>query len=694
MRKEENFGQDLSGLFDEAYDIESTPLMDSLQSGQQRYHDFTFYKEGGIKKIQICHDRKANRMVAMATPKVKADTQKIEAFLREAKVNAALQHPNIVPVYNVGIHDGQPWFTMKYIKGQSLEEVIEEAKAGKSEILNNLNDRLDVFIKICEAISYAHSLGVLHLDLKPDNIRISDFGDVVVCDWGLADVVSSRCDESLLEYCTMVEYDLDMMTIDGVVKGTIGYMAPEQTTKTDIRKGPHTDIFSLGALLYTLLCNEKAFDGKHFEEVLEKTARCEFPKPSCINPEVPSSLEAVCLKAMSLKVEDRFSSIEELKADIQAYRNGFTTVAEKASLLKFLKLLYLRHQTVSIISLLVVALLTILAILSVNHLSLTKANALQLAEKMRIEAEYHRKINKDAAPSFFKQAQVAYKTHSLDDAVSFVSTAVELNNTLKDAWLLKAKLHFINGEFKQALTALDKSQATHGIRALSEKYKNIKKSKNGLLPIKNYLEILKTLAEKRDFEIFGKMVGRITHSSISLKDRILFCKEVIHMRHKHKRTYKPLKFKFDKATKHLDISNNKWLANILCLQNFPATSINASNTGLFIAVGFQSQNLTSLDISSSNITALQSLNCKNLKYLNIANCAIPNLTPITALPLEVIDVRNTGLRSLSFAIEFKNLREIHVNKDQFSQAFIDGVPAHIKLVYQPRNRNNSSMNSP
>ncbi|MCM8533328.1 MAG: serine/threonine protein kinase, partial [Lentisphaeraceae bacterium] len=244
MRKEEQYSKDLSSLFDEAYDVEATPLIDSMKLGGKRYENFEFYSEGGIKKIELCHDRKTNRTVAMATPKEKADKQKVETFLREAKVNAALQHPNIVPIYDVGMNGDDPWFTMKYIKGQSLEEVLEDAKSGKSDFLNDLNERLDLFLKICEAISYSHSLGVLHLDLKPDNIRISDFGDVVVCDWGLADIVSSKCDESLLEYCSLVEYDLKMMTVDGVVKGTAWYMAPEQTTKTDIRKGPHTDIFS------------------------------------------------------------------------------------------------------------------------------------------------------------------------------------------------------------------------------------------------------------------------------------------------------------------------------------------------------------------------------------------------------------------------------------------------------------------
>ena len=239
---------------------------------------------------------------------------------------------------------------MKFIEGRSLEEFVCDLASGKDNELTDLNHRLDIFVKICDATAYAHSLGVLHLDLKPANIRLSDYGDVVVCDWGLADVLSSKCDESLLEYSSMVEYDLNNLTIDGTIKGTIGYMAPEQTSKTGVRKGTYTDIFSLGPVLYSLLTFEKAFKGETFEDVILKTANADFLKPSAIKSEIPISLEAVCLKAMSLKVEDRYASVSDLQSDILAYRNGFATDAENASLFKGLKLLFLRHKIIGYLS--------------------------------------------------------------------------------------------------------------------------------------------------------------------------------------------------------------------------------------------------------------------------------------------------------------------------------------------------------
>ena len=683
MRKEERYTKDLSSLFDEAYDVESTPMQDSLELEEDRYTDFKFYSEGGLKKIEICLDNRSGRKVAMATPKDSSDKTKIEAFLREAKLNAALQHPNIVPVYDLGLDEGKPWFTMKFIQGKSLEKIIEDLAAGKDSELSDLNQRLDVFLKICEAISYSHSLGILHLDLKPDNIRISDFGDVLVCDWGLADVEASKCDEHLLDYCTLVEYDLKMMTVDGVVKGTIGYMSPEQTGLTKERKGPHTDIFSLGALLYSLLCYKRAFTGADFEEAVKKTANCEFPKPSVYRDDIPYSLEAVCLKAMSLKIEDRYKSVEDLRNEIQAYRNGFATGAENASLLKSLKLLYLRHKTVCIVSSILVILIIILSILSINHLNLTKKNAVQLAEKLSIEAEYHRKINKDAAPLFFERAEIAYKGHFMEDALSFSTSAVELDENLKEAWELKGKVHFVMANFKESLKALDKASSNHYIRNIAEQYAG-KKGDGEDFPIQEYVKLMDLIHEKRDFDIFGRMTHYKCYSDMSISDRIEYVKGVITLRHLKRLKNKGFNFSFDEKSGHLDLSNNPWLNTVLCLQNFPAKSVDLSNTGIFNGIGLRAQTLEKLDISSTNIIELQTLECIGLKELRIANCGVQNLSPISNQPIEVLDIRNTAVRNLRFTHTMKKLKTVHVHDGQFDETQIKQSNPLVKLVVHPR----------
>ncbi|MCM8536436.1 MAG: serine/threonine protein kinase [Lentisphaeraceae bacterium] len=680
MRKEENFKKNIGSLFNEAYDVESTPLLNSLKAQHEHFADISKYSEGGLKIIHLCHDCRTNRRVAMATLKDDHDPQKVEAFIREAKLNAALQHPNIVPVYEIGIDDESPWFTMKFIAGRSLEELLDELLDNKENELSDLNSRLDVFIKICDAISYAHSLGVLHLDIKPANIRISNYGDVVVCDWGLADVISSECDESLLEYCSLVEYDLTTLTVDGNVKGTLGYMSPEQTSKTKVRKGTHTDVFSLGAVLYSLLTFHKAFTGKSFTEVIDKTAKCDFPRPSFYSPEVPQSLEAVCLKAMSLNIEDRYTTVADLKKEIVNYRNGFATNAENASLLKALQLFYLRHKTVSLISSFTLILIIVLGVLALNHLSLTRKNAIQLAEKLSIEAEYHRKINKDAAPLFLENAKAAFKGNALDDCLNFCKSVTELDESILEAWELKAKVYFVYGDLEKSAEAFRNAKIKTELSELATEYLT-KVPKVDKLKIEDYLRLMKAAFSIRDFDVFGKMTNYQCFSKeLSLEDRVTFVKGEIRIRHYRKMKNEKFMFKFDPETGHLDLSDNKWLNTVLCLQNFPAKSVDLSNTSVTNGIGLRAQTLESLNISHTNMIELQSLECDGLKELIVANTGVSNLSPIAHFPIEKLDIRNTGVRNLRSLSLFKKLKVVHVSTLQFGKDELKKIPSHIKVI--------------
>ncbi|WDE99409.1 serine/threonine-protein kinase [Lentisphaera profundi] len=350
MQKEEQFQSKFSQLFEETFNPEENPLEQALKRQGERYLEFEFYSEGAIKQIHTCLDMKTGRRVAMARMKDSSNTKRKESFIREARINAALQHPNIVPVYDVGLKNNMPWFTMKFIEGQSLGEIIEILKKGELSHFDNLTDRLDVFVKVCDAVAYAHSRGILHLDLKPDNIRVSEYGDVVLCEWGLADVIPSECDEPLLDVCSPSLEDFDEKTLDGTVKGTPGYMAPEQTGLIKERKGKHTDIFSLGALLYTLLTYEKAFSGESLKDVLDKTLKAEIPSTSESSDLIPYALEAVYTKAMSKDIKDRYQSVKELQQEIRNFISGFSTHAENASFLKLMGYWVKRNQTLTAIS--------------------------------------------------------------------------------------------------------------------------------------------------------------------------------------------------------------------------------------------------------------------------------------------------------------------------------------------------------
>ena len=163
----------------EVIEADQKRVTSEVQSIEERYDVRELKGSGGLKNIYLAYDRKSGREVALAKLKSEQTDENVELFLREARMTALLEHPNIIPVYDVGFTD-EPFFTMKFIHGQSLSQIIAKDKElSLTDILRNFN-------KICDAIAYAHSRGIVHLDLKPENIFFDGFGEVIVLDWGIS----------------------------------------------------------------------------------------------------------------------------------------------------------------------------------------------------------------------------------------------------------------------------------------------------------------------------------------------------------------------------------------------------------------------------------------------------------------------------------------------------------------------------
>ena len=229
------------------------------------YDDLGILGEGGMGSVRLIRDRKLNRRLAMKIihPKLLSHTSAAARFAEEAQVCAQLQHPNIVPVHDFGtLPDGRLFFTMKEIKGRSLDAVIRSVHASvKDGRFYPTSDGwtfrrlIDVFYKVCQAIGYAHAKGVLHRDLKPENIMLGEFGEVLVVDWGIAKVLG-RVDRAA------EAGDFDLVTSSrlgseatrmGQVAGTPAYMAPEQARGEIDMLNPQSDVYALGAILYEIL---------------------------------------------------------------------------------------------------------------------------------------------------------------------------------------------------------------------------------------------------------------------------------------------------------------------------------------------------------------------------------------------------------------------------------------------------------
>ena len=314
---------------------------------QDRYKFIRSIGFGGMKSVLLVHDSDTSRDVAMALmPDFRNRPRRdLNRFAREAKVTAMLEHPNIVPVYDIGVDgSGAPYFIMKYLHGQTLAKILGKKQRHENDDEYPLERLLQVLIRICNAIAFAHSKGICHLDLKPGNVICGDFGEVQVIDWGLAAAGESDFESGLLQ-------------------GTPGYMSPEFIrSKGKERPGPAADIYAIGAILYAILANEAPFNGLPQQEILRRQVEGKIQPPSAKHANIDYSLEAVCMKALSVNPEDRYKTVLEMRRDIFYCLDGFPSKAEKPSYWRRF-LLYVRRKWISIALILMIVLICVMAFL-------------------------------------------------------------------------------------------------------------------------------------------------------------------------------------------------------------------------------------------------------------------------------------------------------------------------------------------
>jgi serine/threonine protein kinase len=317
---------------------------------QPRFRVIRPHAKGGLGEVFVAHDTELNREVALKEIQAQfaSDDESRSRFLREAEVTGRLEHPGIVPVYGLGHHaDGRPFYAMRFIQGDSLKEAMEQfhrrrnelpdAPAGEVEV--EFRKLLGRFVDVCEAMEYAHSRGVLHRDLKPGNIMLGKYGETLVVDWGLAKVVGGGADHRELGEVprTAETGSGPFQTNPGSALGTPIYMSPEQAAGRVHELGPATDVYSLGATLYQLLTGQPPFVSDKTEELFRRVQSGDFVRPrdrvanQALSPSppgldegspcraIPPALEAICLKAMSLKAADRYPSAAALARDIERY---------------------------------------------------------------------------------------------------------------------------------------------------------------------------------------------------------------------------------------------------------------------------------------------------------------------------------------------------------------------------------------
>jgi serine/threonine protein kinase len=254
---------------------------------------------GGMGRVYKARDEKAGTLVAVKVLRSEHNRKQAvrKRFLAEGRAAAALDHPHIVKVFAVGECVAGPFLVMELIEGPSLEEVIRRGPPDLARAVSWL-------IAVADAVHHAHSKGIIHRDLKPANILLDSAGQPRVMDFGMAKVLH-RPDRVGLS-----------STREGVILGTASYMPPEQAGDPEIKAGPYSDIYSLGAILYALLAGRPPFDEGDFMLTVLKVRSSEPPPPvRSLRPEVPELLELICHKCLSKRPADRYSSALEL-ADV------------------------------------------------------------------------------------------------------------------------------------------------------------------------------------------------------------------------------------------------------------------------------------------------------------------------------------------------------------------------------------------
>ncbi len=290
----------------------------------ERFDDLGEIGRGGMNVVRRVFDKYLLRDTALKVldPAIGHGDYRARRFLEEARVTGQLEHPNIVPVHELGTDDaGVLYFSMKLVQGDTLEKQI--ADAGDRRLHpDSLAHFLHVLVKVCEAVSFAHSKGVVHRDLKPSNIMVGEFGQVYLMDWGIARIASEEIPDGVRLHSPDAEPPPDDAPADTIV-GTPRYMAPELAEgRHDLVDG-QTDVFALGGTLYHVLTGRPPHNATSYYMVLVQATKADIPPPDTVVPSgVPAGLSRIAMKALSRDKVDRYASVVDMQRDLESFLRG------------------------------------------------------------------------------------------------------------------------------------------------------------------------------------------------------------------------------------------------------------------------------------------------------------------------------------------------------------------------------------
>ncbi|EMI55633.1 serine/threonine-protein kinase [Rhodopirellula sallentina] len=646
------------------------PLYNTIRKIRSRYSDPEFAGRGGMKEVYRVYDAKTARHVALARPLAKHGDEHFDAFLREAHLTARLQHPSVIDVFDIGVdEEGKPFFTMEFKRGQSLKGIIQDLSEGKRTEEFPLRTRLGWFLRICEAVAYAHSRRVLHLDIKPGNIQIGEFGDAKLCDWGLGVVVPDK--NRLRDSEVLLDPDLyGPLFVD--VRGTPAYMAPEQKRR-QTKKTVFMDIYALGCVLHELVFLKPCVDDV-------KDVRTVDP-----------GLIAIIKKATADDPTSRYDDAQALHDDISRCLNGFSPAVESANLFREMGLFWRRHREACMTVLCASLALAIFIAYFVWQLNTRH----QMAEAARVkavesglaalaakaEADEARLFAEDSLAKYLEkkneaevldkkreQSIITMMTGRVCDIAlvsgSGYSEAIEMaikhyDDLVADApehnpqlWRDKFWLHFLSQDFAAAVGLLDDGRKVDGdLAVLARKYAS-QCNEEGYLPAEQFCDLLVDLVKRRRrIAMVHRMIELDQRFPRSMEERTQIVSQWVRI-------------------------NNDSLPGIEVTYLPSSQSIRLHGPIERLTVQFGLDRLSAV----VKVNLLQSLRPIRL---DLRETAIHDLSELAELDLMQVDIRQTPVTDLGPLRAIRSLRTVIVGKDQLPAKVLRSLPPWIEVIEEP-----------
>jgi serine/threonine protein kinase/Leucine-rich repeat (LRR) protein len=656
--------------------------VEELLAGKPDGQRYVMEKEigrGGMGAVLRAVDCEIRREVAVKFLLNQADEPQKRRFIEEAQITGQLEHPNIVPIHDLGIDgEGRLFFSMKMVKGRSLSQVLGDLRAGRAEAVKEytLGRLLTIFSNMGNALAYAHARRVIHRDLKPANVMLGDFGEVYVMDWGLAKVLGrpdARSESAAGGKITALPDKVvtnrtadAQLTQDGSVMGTPAYMPPEQALGETARIDQRSDIYALGAILYEILTLSPPVSGADPLAVLVRVAEGAIDPPEKQAPErahrglIPPELSAVAMKALARNPADRYQTAEALQRDIQLFLEGRSVSARRDSAWELCKKLVKRNKGVSAATAasLLVLVVVVAAFLKINYDARVAAETARTQaeenfaraeenyERFRSEREAKRQEQKKSAPVFVDAARLLAADRQFAGALTQVTTALDYDQEQVGAHLLHGQLLLGLERFSEAVAPLQEylkrkpgDQAAGRLLALARKPEPDKAA--------YFLSLNDVFQQQKALALAGHMAQRAESFLGPLRERMPVYRKRIEAGWPDWPGLGNRLVLHSTGELRLDLAGVKQVNDVAPLKGMPLSVLSIAYTPVEDLTPLQGMPLSSLNIGRSRVSSLEPLRGLPLRSLVMfgyygGGSPISDLGPLQGMKLKHLDISFTN----------------------------------------------------